>query len=864
MKNYLSFIALLILPVLVNGQNQFDADDFDRFRASVKDIGFDDLCARYDQGAVYYSGRTFPSDPFAFDYIDSIDQKIGLKSMEKYLIGNFHFMVSERLSHQNFAGAFDRIFQNDLPLFLSTDFFLHTLHCSYDEILKTLEVSLLEPNLLMLLTDLREELPTLAGSIATKTELLQPVKDVDLYLSIALTLLKDEPVLPVFDDPGLYELLLAAIRKHEGIIETGLFSDHIRKLDMSQFKPRGHYTDIIYTSGGERDLSNYFMTMIWLGRIDFLLTPPPAGPGEEPWSEQDLRRMALDAMILNQLIETSGKKDNLLLHEKVTDFMVGPPDNLTPLELKGITDSMNIDASSLLNEQTYEAFRKKLDESNDYGQRILSNYFIVDGEDNPAELPVSYKLLGQKFILDSYVFSQVVYDRIVFEDTKVKRMLPDPLDVLFVLGNEDALELLENDVNTWHYGYKLAELRYLTDSYTQDFWEGSVYNFWLDAIRELSPAPQAERENYPFFMQTTNWQQEKMNTQLASWTELRHDNVLYAKQSYTGGASCSFPHIYVEPYPGFFGKLESLANKFSTFFRDELTPRLAAIPSASDELNRLTAFFDQYAGYMKNLRVVTEKELRQEALSDEEILFLDKFYKPGFICGEPITGWYLDLFYNQQKAAESDFIVVDLHTQPTDENGNPVGKVLHAGTGAVNLGVFVTGAPDNGYRLTAFTGPVMSFHTKIEKNFYRLDDEEWEKLFVASTEPYDGRPDWVNSYLTDEKGERRSPGRNLKGISYSGTGIGQPPVAENLSWFISWPNPATDETYFQFFMNRREHVRMDLFDMQGRHLGLLTEGERPPGEHYLRYDTTGLPGGVYLVRLTCGKNLRTVRLVVGK
>jgi len=32
-----------------------------------------------------------------------------------------------------------------------------------------------------------------------------------------------------------------------------------------------------------------------------------------------------------------------------------------------------------------------------------------------------------------------------------------------------------------------------------------------------------------------------LNTQLASWTELRHDTVLYAKQPYTASVLCSYP-----------------------------------------------------------------------------------------------------------------------------------------------------------------------------------------------------------------------------------------------------------------------------------------------------------------------------------
>ena len=67
-------------------------------------------------------------------------------------------------------------------------------------------------------------------------------------------------------------------------------------------------------------------------------------------------------------------------------------------------------------------------------------------------------------------------------------------------------------------------------------------------------------------MKSAAWQQEKMNTQLASWSQLRHDNLLYAKQSYTGGTGCSFPYSYIEPYPEFYGRLKQFAQNAGDFF----------------------------------------------------------------------------------------------------------------------------------------------------------------------------------------------------------------------------------------------------------------------------------------------------------
>ena len=80
--------------------------------------------------------------------------------------------------------------------------------------------------------------------------------------------------------------------------------------------------------------------MMWLGRIDFLLTAPPENPWEPDWTDDELRRMQLGAILLNELLNSSGKRANLDKHEQVITFLVGPDDNMTPVELEGLTDRM--------------------------------------------------------------------------------------------------------------------------------------------------------------------------------------------------------------------------------------------------------------------------------------------------------------------------------------------------------------------------------------------------------------------------------------------------------------------------------------------------------------------------------------------
>ena len=51
-------------------------------------------------------------------------------------------------------------------------------------------------------------------------------------------------------------------------------------------------------------------------------------------------------------------------------------------------------------------------------------------------------------------------------------------------------------------------------------------NRWMQSLQTLGDTAQVR----PYFMQTPQWQKKILNTALASWAELKHDAILYAKQ----------------------------------------------------------------------------------------------------------------------------------------------------------------------------------------------------------------------------------------------------------------------------------------------------------------------------------------------
>jgi hypothetical protein len=158
-------------------------------------------------------------------------------------------------------------------------------------------------------------------------------------------------------------------------------------------------------------------------------------------------------------------------------------------------------------------------------------------------------LFGQRYVVDSHVFSNVVWDRV-----RDSRMMPDPLDVAFAaLANDQAVALLSDQLNRYSYSGNLAAMRVLVDSHDAEFWNKNLYNDWLSALRALSPTEEVTdpaAAGLPSVTGTEAWGRRILNTQLASWAELRHDTLL--------SPFASFPTPWSTPTPSFTLRLDDL------------------------------------------------------------------------------------------------------------------------------------------------------------------------------------------------------------------------------------------------------------------------------------------------------------------
>jgi hypothetical protein len=319
----------------------------------------------------------------------------------------------------------------------------------------------------------------------------------------------------------------------------------------------------------------------------------------------------------------------------------------------------------------------------------------------------------------------VVFDRVMGTP---ERMLPNPLDVAFAaLGNNAAAPLLASELATYpNYPAALHDARRLVDLHGDDFWNESLYGAWLGALRGLSVpgGDPTAAAGLPAVMQTEPWARRVLSSQLASWAELRHDTLLYAKQSYTAVPTCDFPDAYVDPYPEAWAGIVRLA---------QLGQQIAAALPAGTGVPTLGPYFASVESVATTLGAMAQEERAGQPLTSDQLAFINQAVDEVLMsagCAQTLapTGWYPQLFLNPTDTQLTDPTIADVHTDPAD------GAILHVATGLPRL-MYLTVDGCNGPR--AYAGVVSSYFEQTTANLQRLTDQDWSKQVMATPPPAD-------------------------------------------------------------------------------------------------------------------------------
>jgi hypothetical protein len=91
-------------------------------------------------------------------------------------------------------------------------------------------------------------------------------------------------------------------------------------------------------------------------------------------------------------------------------------------------------------------------------------------------------------------------------------------------------------------------------------------------------------------------------------------------------------------------------------------------------------------------------------------------------------------------------------------------------------------------------------------------------------------------------------------------GEGAPPEAFRLE--ATYPNPFSRETTIRFTLPEAGAATLRVFDVLGREVARLVDGELEAGRHQVAFDGSALPSGVYVVQLAAGGEVAAERVTL--
>lgn len=600
--------------------------------------------------------------------------------------------------HQQLFHVYEQNDYHEFPAFVTTDLYLQLYHLYFDCMLREVEQEKLMP----LLKEFCEEgQKVFARRWQREKENEEGLYNTDgaaewivTYFKVANALLEEQAPKGDANALGEYERVMKSVNATSEFLE---YTDV--PFEYSLFRPRGHYSR-------NDNLKRYFRTMMWLQTVPLR--------SDNPFDMLKANIMA---------VEICDDHDNPILcslYKKLTEpmnYLMGMPDDVSIEQVNKIISDIGtceIDPNELC---------EKVDEIAEKQTRIRPK-FLRTGRNK-------VRLMPQRYQPDAEVLQEMVD----YDSTPTKRAVPKGLDVFAAMGVNAAEEILMEELDEPGRWSKYAtNLKRMKKRMGEIKWEENAATQWMSALKTVAEKPQ----HAPYFMLTPEWDKKSLNAMLGSWTELKHDAILYAKQpmgAECGGAGPPDPIVkgYVEPNIKFWQKAIDLLKKNREILSTHglLTEKIA---NANEQLIEEAEF----------LLAVSKKELRGEVLKDVEYDQLE-------YIGAKFENMSLELLRDKdhelwdweaiQGPDRKVALVADVYTANADNN--PEKSILYEAIGDADE-IYVV-VEIGGY-LWLTRGAVFSYREfQRPANGQRLNDEEWQ-LYLEKY-PREGVPNWMKSVI---------------------------------------------------------------------------------------------------------------------
>ena len=659
-----------------------------------------------------------PADSKDVVNMDNLINPFQLKEFDSKLynmLGRNGFAIVPA-EHNQLFHVYEKNDYADFPSFVTTDLYLQLFHLYFDCVLRDVEEKHLDSLMMVFSSQMEAEMKTLTSS--QDAEVKAAAEFGQAWFAVASWLFSHDKApasAATLNVPEAYKKMVMEEITKAFDAENG-YSDMLEyfppeeMFGYSLFRPRGHYTR-------SKVCSRYFRGMMWLQTAHFGTNKP-----------SKMKQIALIANVFNQQPKLRA------IYNKVSEpitYLMGTPDNVTLIQVANRIKEMGLPIEQLLSSRKEMANLTK--DIEDIAKRQMR-----------IELK---KTRGSKYVVDimpqRYQPDAEALITTTDQDSPVSlRPCPKGLDWMAVMGLPGAERILIDELKEtqrWA-GFPKALTTARKKAATTP-WDACVANQWMYTLQSLGDTAQS----LPYFMQSPQWQKKNLNTALASWAELKHDAILYAKQPMLaecgdGGPEPPVVKGYVEPNVKFWEKAIALVTRMDK-----------VLTTYNLQTEKAKAVYERIKEMAEFCRDISKKELNGGKITDEE-------YNQIEIIGSTVENISLELVSedNEMLQGWSDVVstdkkvavVADVFTASSENVAIDNKCVLYEGVGPA-YEIYVVVEIDGSLYLTR--GAVLSYRefTRLLSD-PRMTDEEWQEELKKS--PTGGTPSWMNEIIAPVKG----------------------------------------------------------------------------------------------------------------
>ena len=626
-----------------------------------------------------------------------------------------------------------------VPMFITTDLAAHSQHLMVDRLLQYTEETYFNPRV----KDLCE---AFIKAIEIQTDVPEDIKNKALfYFKVPELIFRTAPKVEYVKDGWrtekkyvsaeediqnlLFEYPIEVLKDYLQIQnasgeESAVFGT---REDFTQYKPRGHYTK-------NGVLEAYFRASMWFGRIHFAISE----------DDSEAEKMTPIAMFI---VDTVRRNPNL--YKKWTEVfdpitaLIGESDDLGFPDILPLWSAQNVDNFTKWTEDkaNFVSFMKLCQERLKPPAISSNSVFLGFDEKGPITLekpPMGWRFLGQRYTLDADLFQQVCHPNVQ------NRTCVRGLDIISILGSSAAESFISmqdytesTDVTYFAGGKALKEahetLRSRVDKLDTAYWTKTYYSNILATVRAQATFSQGVGF---YFTECPMWNIKSLISSHATWAELKHDTILYAKQSGAekgGGDDWDIsyrtkpfprPRNYIEPNLSFWKmSLNSIKQLISIYRSFNLM---------DDETSGiLSSLFDMYS----RIYDICSKETADIAISDDDNKWIRTIPN--------LFATYVMIHQDQGDIKEQKDLqmacIADVFTN------NDIGECLEVGIG-VPYKMYVPLNDCNGKRIAV--GFIPSYYEFYQPTSNRLNDDQWKaSVYSSSSDLPEKKPFWSKSCI---------------------------------------------------------------------------------------------------------------------